>query len=120
MIENYIEKMDWMIINQDFKCSGCGLKFIKRPQFAHWKSRTEDNVKKWPLFIDSILNASAQDDCNVERINQYGKEPPSDLLCEKAEAYLRANPTISQYVNKPTNHEFAVEDIWQEIEEREK
>jgi hypothetical protein len=119
-IDHYLEIIEWHMINQKVNgkslCSACGEEIKARPDLAHVKSRTEDNLQKWPLFTDSIINTSAQHrGCNVNRYLAWGKEPPSDLLCEKAEKYLRDNPKICEYVNGPGNHEFSLDDIWDEI-----
>jgi len=57
---------------------------------------TKANRKRWPLFIDSMLNLTA-----VSRMHtmfpSYGKI--SDIECWKYEKFLRRHPKIAKYVN---------------------
>jgi hypothetical protein len=51
-IKNYEYKMEWMMINQKFKCSGCDYDFWYnlmhfKPHFAHYLARTDDNLKNF-------------------------------------------------------------------------
>lgn len=115
-IKNYNEKMDWMINNQKCRCSGCGDKIKRKSQFAHYLPRTDDNLKKYSLMIDSILNASMQcSECNIGHITQYGKEPMTDIEAQTIETYLQNNPEVERFVNNPNNRDFNLNEIVKEI-----
>lgn len=108
LIKNYREKMEWFIVFQNYSCSSCGRKmvdwfesdgyyyyndyipkddgssnFIKtviKIDFAHNLPRKDNYIKDYPLFIDSILDASAQcHKCNYER-KQPVKDNPDKMF----------------------------------------
>ena len=112
MIKDYENKMTLLYINQKGKCSGCGKQFGNiyiidnnvyceyghtKLDFAHELPRTKKNIKKYPLFIDSIENASIQHNhCNVKRkppywkTGEYKKEKPINYYqAEQIEKRMR-------------------------------
>jgi hypothetical protein len=117
-IDRYEEKKEWLYKLQNGLCSGCGrtLTCLVKIDLAHYFPRTNDNLKKYPLFLDSIINISLQCNfCNVNHITQYGKEPMTDPEAQKIENYLRANPAVCEWVNNPNIRDFKIKDIMEEI-----
>ncbi len=95
-IEHYHKKMEWHIKFQDYKCTGCETMIAgyweddkyyyydiimgkNKVDFAHNLARKDNFIKNYPLFIDSIINSSAQcHKCNYER-RQPVKDNPMKL-----------------------------------------
>lgn len=70
MIDRYNKKFEYLMDKQLNKCSACNKTFInsEKIDIAHNFSRTEKNIKNYPLFIDSLLNITLQHNyCNVNR-----------------------------------------------------
>ncbi len=90
-IENYQEKKDWLWKFQGGTeqipaiCTGCGKLMLGnyKIDLAHNLAKTKWNFKNYPLFINSLLNLSLQDNgCNVERRQpRYDNNTKYYLLC---------------------------------------
>ena len=117
-IKNYVEKAEYLYKYQGGLCSACNMPMKVKPDIAHWLSRTDDNIVKYPLYIDSILNISLQHNiCNVGRLVPRGKEPQTDLMAGKIEKYLQQNPDVSEYVNNPCGTNFTLSEVLEDINE---
>lgn len=121
MIKNYNTKLDWLIKNQKYICSICN-DYLNRRDINHFMidlhhrlRNTQGNRKKYPLFMDSILNLEAvHHGCHINHHGKCGKM--SLLQAELAEKYLRENEAIARFANNPWNNEINDLIIWEEIE----
>ena len=98
-IPNYPEKLMFLYEHQNYRCAVCGgyLSFHQALDMHHKFSRTKWGVKKYPLFIDSILNlALCHHDCHI---NKVGDLRITDYNANKYELFLKRHKKIAKFVN---------------------
>jgi len=83
-------------------CPACNKEMVVNDMtFQHCASNHLWRRKKFPLFIDSILNLKLIClDCNVYKHRSFGKI--SDYRAERYEKFLERHPRIADWVNDPS------------------
>lgn len=99
MIKNYWEKMRYLVQRQNSLCGICSEPMFtsEKIDLCHRVHRTKWRMKKYPLFIDSLLNLRAgHNRCNT---TQLGALNMPDIYAEKCEAFLKRNKKTAEFVN---------------------
>ncbi len=105
-MKNYQAKFEYLARKQGYRCPIGLIKYLRddRPQELHHTKvhNTKIARKKFPLFIDSVLNLTAVNHTNHMNNPSWGIS--TDYICEKYERFLERHPKICNWVNNPTEY----------------
>jgi len=99
MIPNYPEKLMYLYKHQNHKCDICNriISFNQSLDLHHKFSNTKWGKKKYPLFINSLLNLSlVHGACHL---NKVGRLRITDYNANRYELFLKRHKKISDFVN---------------------
>lgn len=98
---NYAEKMQYLYKHQEYKCLICGqfLTIQEGLDLHHKYSNTKHGKRKYPLFINSLLNLSLlHSTCHL---NKCGGLRITDYNASRYERFLEKHKNISEWLNNP-------------------
>jgi len=100
-MKNYDSKFKYLWEHQKTLCAMTGkwLSHSSKVDMQHCCHQTKWRRKKFPLFIDSILNLRLVD--HSYHLTHGSELKIYDLQAEKYEKFLERHPMISQWVNNP-------------------
>jgi len=100
-MDNYLSKMSYLIKHQKNYCAISGKTIYDTSVIdLHHRSHNEKwRRKRFPLFLNSILNLQAVD--HVEHLQNGSANKIHDLKAEQYEKFLERHPSISEFVNNP-------------------
>lgn len=102
-MNNGIIKYNYLYYRQDGLCAICGtLMSLNEKLDMHHKCRRHKwRLKKFPLFIDSIINLElCHHDCHLSKDGGH----ISDYQAERYEIFLRNHPKKCSFVNNPVGN----------------
>jgi hypothetical protein len=102
MMDNYGEKLMYLYEKQTYQCPICHdyMSMNEALDLHHRAHRHKWRVKKFPLFIDSLLNLElCHSTCHLNK--GMGSGHISDMQAEKWERFLERHKKIAQWVNNP-------------------
>jgi hypothetical protein len=100
MIEHYDNKFNYLYMHQKGLCIGCMERLMNgdKIDFQHRARKTKWRLRKFPLFINSLLNGGLIHNlCNTTKHMSAGQI--SDYNAERYEKFLMRHPKISNFVN---------------------
>ena len=100
MIPYYEVKWHYLNWHQRGQCPMAlemGNSYVMLHEFHHKKHNTKINRKRWPLFIDSLLNLELVNHRCHMMYPSHGKI--SDLEADRIEDFLRRHSKICRWVN---------------------
>lgn len=106
-MRNYIDKFNYLYKHQLGDCPICKepIRSIGWPDIHHIVHNTGANRKKFPLFIDSLLNLQIlHHECHI---NGVGLKQISELKASKYEKFLgkKIHKEIAKFVNTAGGNE---------------
>lgn len=99
MILNYNIKKEYLLKRQYFLCpiDGISLSGNNNSDLHHKCHNTKWRRKKFPLFLNSLLNLVAVD--HLSHMQNPSAFKIHDIQAEKYEKFLERHPKISEWVN---------------------
>lgn len=101
MIKNYKAKFNYLY-RRDPRCHICKKYFMAvntAIDLHHKCHKKKWRIKKYPLFIDSILNLEIVH--NICHLARGGHNSITDYRAAKIELFLVRHPAIARFVNDP-------------------
>ena len=100
-MRNYINKFYYLIDKQNHRCAISGelLQSSNGIDLHHLCHNTSWRRKKFPLFLNSLLNLRAVD--HLQHLSNGSALKISDMKAEQYEDFLKRHPKISEWVNNP-------------------
>ncbi len=99
-MDNYQAKIVFLNIHQSGQCAISGIElFDSKPDLHHLTHNTKWRRKKFPLFLNSILNLRIVD--HIQHLQNGSALKISDMQAEKYEKFLERHPRMSEFVNNP-------------------
>jgi len=99
-MDNYPEKLQYLLHHQGYICPICRqFMTVQEPlDLHHMLSKTKHNKKKFPLFIDSLLNLRIlHSACHLTKIGGYRIR---ERQAQKYEDFLKKHEKINKFVNE--------------------